>query len=326
MKPQLELQAAQHPTQTPWQQVVLISHFALGGALPTCVKRLVLDLRHRQWQVLLVSTNLSESSRSWCKSAEVHWLIRRNLGRDFGAFNDAWHECESLDILKGCEKLILLNDSVYLRCDHANSLWAKFLDGDPKAVVGITDSFQNGYHLQSYALNIPSSVFKNAVWVNFWAGFNPRQGTAGIIENGEIGLSKVLQRAGVSLRPLQPVVVIRRLGASKSFHTWIKGQLNPIHQQMALKAVADLGRTSSCLLNPSHQLVLPLLFNGLPLIKRDLLEANSSSVPDPLQLADSANWIDAQELTEYLKPPRIGFKGRSLWRKILSQLHKLSTS
>jgi len=282
------------------------------------------SLRQTGWQVLVISTALNGAAQAWCEAEGVEWLLRANQGRDFGAFQAAWQQFEGQGRWQHCDGLILLNDSVYLRCDEQLTSWPQFLKGQEDVVLGFTDSYQNGYHLQSYALHIPAIVLKSSVWRSFWLGLDTSRGTAAIIRDGEIGLSSQLLKAGFRLRALHPLFHLRRLSASCQFSDWLSGQLDSGHRRMAKEYLHSLGRITTCLLNPSHQLLYPLLCDGVPLIKRDVLEANGSAVPDPLLLAGGDCWFDPDELVAYLKPPLLGFKGSSFLQKSLRVLYSLS--
>jgi len=306
------------------ERFAFFSHYSAAGSLVGCARRILLSLRQTGWQVLVISTALNAEAQAWCEAEGVEWLLRANQGRDFGAFQAAWQQFERQGRWQDCDGLILLNDSVYLRRDRQQTSWPLFLKGVEDVVLGFTDSFQNGYHLQSYALHVPAIVLRSSAWSEFWAGLDTSRGTASIIRDGEIGLSSQLLKAGFQLRALHPLLHLRRLSASGHFSDWLSGQLDSGHRRMAKEYLQSLGRITACLLNPSHQLLFPLLCDGVPLIKRDVLEANGSAVPDPFLLAGGEQWFDADELVAYLKPPLLGFKGSSFLQKSLRVLYNLS--
>ena len=307
------------------ERIVLFSHFSKPGELATCSRRMLLSIKEQGWVIIVISSFLNSEALEWCRLQGIEWILRDNKGRDFGAFQHALLYLNQEQRLANCMGLILLNDSVYLRCDYLQSSWIRFLNGLDDALLGITDSYQNGYHLQSYALHIPPLIFNSSKWVNFWRVLNTSRSTAAIIRNGEIELSAYLLRAGFKLKALHPVLELRRLSASTKFFDWLKTQLDSSQQSMVHDYLAAQARVSSCIINPSHQLAITSLFDGAPLVKRDLLEANPSSVPDPFLFASSVDWFDAEEMVRYLKPPLIGFKGSGILQKILRELYNLST-
>ena len=307
------------------ERIVLFSHFSKSGELPTCSRRMLLSIKEQGWVFIVISNFLNSEALEWCKLQGMEWILRDNKGRDFGAFQHGLFYLKQEQRLANCIGLILLNDSVYLRCDYLQSSWVRFLNGLDDTLLAITDSYQNGYHLQSYALNIPPLIFNSTQWHNFWRLLNISGSTAAIIRNGEIELSAHLLRAGFKLKALHPVLDLRRLSGSTQFFEWLKMQLDASQQRMVHDYIAAQARVSSCIINPSHQLVITSLFDGAPLVKRDLLEANPSAVPDPFFFASSVDWFDSEEMVGYLKPPFVGFKGSGLIQKILRKLYNFST-
>ena len=304
--------------------IAIISHYSELGYIQGCLKRMLLNLRLENWHVLLVSTFFNAESKAWCTLEKIDFLLRANQGRDFGAFQAGLRHYQKLKLFVDCKSLILLNDSVYLRRDTHLTSWDDFLRGDSDSVIGITDSFQNGYHLQSYALNIPEIVFNSHCWLNFWKNLDITTSREIIIQDGEIGLSAMLLNSGFRIRALHSILATRRLAASTQFNDWMREQLAYNYCQVVIEYFHSITCMSSCFLNPSHQLLFPLLFDGLPLVKRDLLESNSSRAPDPFLLAGSIDWFDNDELVTFLKPPIVQFKQPSFIQKILKSLYNRS--
>jgi rhamnosyltransferase len=126
------------------------------------------------------------------------WLIlRRGRGRDFGN----WQVC--LDILKfeikKYEYLILCNDSVYGPIFPLREFlkFTKKIDAD---VYGITDSYENKYHIQSYFMLFRKHVYVNEVFEKFWKKFRFFSRKRTIINKYEIGLSQLMIKNGFKLK------------------------------------------------------------------------------------------------------------------------------
>jgi len=289
--------------------IALLSHYSPGGTLQCCMRRLIRALHAEGWAVQLVSTGLDSPARAWCDQEQVGVLLRSNQGRDFGAFQDGWHAGLELGLWGGCEHLLLLNDSVYPILDLEQSSWPRFLAGDREAVVGFTDSYQNGYHLQSYALNIPGQVLQQPWWADFWWTYPSWGNTANTIRDGEIGLSQWLLRHGVPLRALHGVVDLRAWLSSQELEQELRRRCSPTAATLLLSHLLESADQAILHLSPSHQLAIPLLLRGFPFIKRDLLESNVCNCLDPLLLAGAEpRWLDAAELVDFLRPPIIGYK------------------
>lgn len=290
-------------------QMALLSHYSPKGTLQGCMRRMILALHSRGWQVQVLSSGLDADARGWCQRQQVGVLLRSNQGRDFGAFQDAWHAGLELGIWERCQRLLLLNDSVYPIPDLEQSSWPQFLEGDAEAVFGFTDSYQNGYHLQSYALHIPGAVLQQPWWADFWWTYPSWGTTATTIREGEIGLSQWLLRHGVPLRALHGVVALRAWLTSAELERELRRRCSPTAAQLLLSQLLESSDQAILHLSPSHQLAIPLLLRGFPFIKRDLLESNLCNCLDPLLLAGAEpRWLEASELVDFLRPPIIGYK------------------
>lgn len=152
-------------------KLVLFSHYHPRGWLQRCIRRELADLRARGWPVLVLSDQMDGDALEWCRLHGVGWLRRRNEGRDFGALQDGWLWLQQQGLAAGLTRLILLNDSVYPVANLADSSWPKFLDHPGEDVLGFSDSFQNGYHLQSYGLHLPGSVLQEPWWDGYWRAY-----------------------------------------------------------------------------------------------------------------------------------------------------------
>ncbi len=289
-------------------RLVLFSHFHPRGWLQRCIRRELADLRERGWQVLLLSDHLDSAGLAWCDAQEIGWLRRRNEGRDFGAFQDGWLLLRTRGLSENIERLLMLNDSVYPVVDLEGSSWPRFLDARDDSVLGFSDSFQNGYHLQSYALHLPGAVLQQPWWQSYWATYPGWGGMTIAIREGEIGLSQLLLNQGVSLRALHPVSRLRaqlasaqlleqlQLHCSKEASHWIQHQL------------LSTGLSSLNYVSPAHYWAIPLLLDGCPFLKRWLMESNVNQMLDPLLVAGGqVSLVDPDELLDYLRPPVIGF-------------------
>ena len=289
-------------------RLVLFSHYHPKGWLQTCIRRELADLRARGWQVLLLTDALDRDGLEWCKANDLGLMLRRNEGRDFGAFQDGLLALQQRGLMAAIDRLILLNDSVYPITDLDGSSWPLFLEGAGDLVLGFSDSFQNGYHLQSYGLHLPGDVLQQHWWWSFWSRYRGWGGMTMAIRDGEIGLSQLLLSQGVGLKALHPVSRLRAQISSRELleklqvHCSIEAS---VWIQMQLLAT---GMSSINFYSPGHYWAIPLLLDGCPFIKRWLLESNEKQMLDPLIVANGEEaFVNPDELPDYLRPPVIGF-------------------
>ena len=290
--------------------LVLFSHYHPRGWLQRCIRRELADLRTRGWQVLLLTDRLDGDALRWCADQGIGWLRRRNEGRDFGAFQDGWLWLQQQDLVAGLERLILLNDSVYPVMNLAASSWPRFLEHQGDEVLGFSDSFQNGYHLQSYGLHLPQVVLRQPWWHTYWTTYPGWGGMRVAISAGEIGLSQLLLHQGVGLRALHPVSRLRAQIASAALLEQLEQHCSPPAAAWIQQQLLDTGLSSLNFHSPAHYWAIPLLLDGCPFLKRWLLESNEQQMLDPLLVAGGeAALVDPLELVDYLRPPVIGFAG-----------------
>ena len=288
--------------------LVLFSHFHPNGWLQRCIRRELADLRQRGWQVLLLTDRLDAEGLAWCETQEIGWLRRRNEGRDFGAFQDGWLMLRDRGLSESVERLVMLNDSVYPVVDLAGTSWPTFLDARDASVVGFSDSFQNGYHLQSYALHLPGAVLQQPWWESYWATYPGWGGMTVAIREGEIGLSQLLLNQGVSLRALHPVSKLRAQLASAQLLEQLQLHCSKEASRWIQRQLLSTGLSSLNCVSPAHYWAIPLLLDGCPFLKRWLMESNENQMLDPLLVAGGqVSLVDPDELLDYLRPPVMEF-------------------
>lgn len=289
-------------------KLVLFSHYHPRGWLQRCIRRELIDLRARGWPVLLLSGDLDSDALSWCENNGIGWLRRRNEGRDFGAFQDGWLWLQHHSLAPGLQQLILLNDSVYPVTDLEATSWPSFLDHQGDEVLGFSDCFQNGYHLQSYGLHLPAAVIQQPWWDSFWRAYRGWGGTYVAIREGEIGLSQLLLNQGVEMRALHPVSCLRAKIASQELLEQLQQYCSDSAGVWIQQQLLSTGFSSFNFYSTAHYWAIPLLMDGCPFLKRWLLESNEKQMLDPLLVAGGkAGLVDPQELADYLRPPVIGY-------------------
>ncbi len=291
-------------------RLVLFSHYHPKGWLQACIRRELADLRERGWQVLLLTDALDRDGLEWCKAKGLGLMLRRNEGRDFGAFQDGLLALQQRGLMAAINRLILLNDSVYPITDLSCSSWPDFLAGAGDLVLGFSDSFQNGYHLQSYGLHLPRDVIQQNWWVSFWSRYRGWGGKTISIRDGEIGLSQLLLSQGVGLRALHPVTRLRAQISSKELLEKLQVHCSREASLWIQMQLLETGMSSVNFYSPCHYWAIPLLLDGCPFIKRWLLESNQQRTLDPLMVANGVEaFVNPDELPDYLRPPECRFPG-----------------
>ena len=225
------------------------------------------EIHRAGFTICLVST--SESIRpdeiSRLKALTSILIIRPNLGYDFGSYKAGIAHLSELGILN-CP-LLLANDSVYGPFAELRPILKGSREYD---LYGITDSIQDGYHLQSYFMLYSKELVNSDAFMQFWSFVSEASEVLDsnskrqLILDNEIGGSQYFLRHGF------------KIGAAFAYSDLLRHSLSTYTDYLAT-ATREYGSKLSVFkvyLNPSHSYWNVLLDLGCPFIKRELLLRN----------------------------------------------------
>jgi hypothetical protein len=123
--------------------------------------------------------------------ADFTIITRKNLGRDFGAY-----QCGSLYLhnkvgFAKIEKIAFFNDSMIYGKDFT---WFSQLTRMNSDISSLYANFELGPHFQSMAFICNSKAILSPVFLNFWRNYYPTEIRKRVISRGELALSKSLLR------------------------------------------------------------------------------------------------------------------------------------
>jgi lipopolysaccharide biosynthesis protein len=146
------------------------------------------------FDVVFVTNATNIADGDWQAAAEHCWkMIRRgNVGLDFGAWRDA-----AALLLRGAEppeELLLVNDSVLGPIAPLEPLLtcARTLSS---GIVGLTESWQGGVHLQSYFL-LARGIDATSDILNFLGQLRLSTSKWLMVQRGEFGLTRFMAQRG----------------------------------------------------------------------------------------------------------------------------------
>jgi len=204
---------------------------------------------------------------------------RRNVGYDFAAYRDGIARLGDLDRV---ERLILVNDSVYGPVYPLSSILhaAEVKDAD---AVGITDSWEHHYHLQSYFMMFFPGALRSRAFQRFWRNFPTVGAKKWVIRNGELKLSNVLARSKLRLAALCPYREVARQVLQRLSEAGLSasgdGSSN-VKYEAAYQEILRSRIVSGAALNPSHYFWDTLIVDWqCPFLKRELIAWNPAGVP-----------------------------------------------
>jgi len=260
--PDLELLAAALRALPSPVALVHLHHYDELGYLPQLWRQLLAELVRRGHGVLLSTCSGFDAEALAFLAGQPGILCQRrgNEGRCIGAYRDTALVVARL-VAEGVafRPLLLINDSILPLMDAAagaavlEELMALADEAQAAALAGLTDSYERGYHLQSYGLCANAELLGHPVWQTFWNSLDQGLSKQQLIDSGEIGLSHDLAKAGVPLLPLYPLV----------------GRLLPLPR--VRDDLACLGDYPLNRINPSLFLWQALREEGFPFAKKIML-------------------------------------------------------
>ncbi len=225
-------------------------------------------------------------------------IAKTNVGYDFGSW--AIGVFSLGEMMSGLDELLLLNDSVIeISRDGIRQMIARARTSG-KDIVGITDSYERTYHLQSYFLWFGRKACRSGALQAFMAEYSFSSDKETVIEEGELTLTARMLAEGFSIGCLHPYERVAR--------AWMDGIDTVIHEIRALpdfcaKLISAAAPTThdpgsaykdqlcnrvaeifamvlnGTPVNPTHFFWDALIADGFPLIKRELVTVNPVQVP-----------------------------------------------
>ena len=244
------------------KKVAIYSHYDIDNIVDPYVVRCLQELRNQNWIIIFVtsSINLHSKEISKIKNLVTVILFSDGKGRDWGNFALGLRFAYDMDFPKS---LLLMNDSLYGPFTSLEEIFDS-ADKSEADFVGLTDSFQHHYHLQSYFIYCKSSVCTHPTFLNFWKYFLPQNNKDEIIFNNEIEFTKYFSNLG-----FEP-------GCLFTYNDLFNTALNGSYSTSEIIKTLNSGT----FVNPTHHFADILITTyDFPFIKIELLRENPSKVP-----------------------------------------------
>lgn len=165
-------------------------------------------LRRAQVNTVLVCNGEVPPEELRALSQRVHRvMVRRNVGRDFGAYRAATLGLLSQGVKP--ERMLYFNDSLlYIEGVELDRLVAEFIFSEFD-VVGLGEN-QYQHHVGSYALSVSGAAFLHPKFRRFWQDYMPYDLRKHTIHAGELGLTEMLKNLGCSIDVVYDVTRLAR--------------------------------------------------------------------------------------------------------------------
>ncbi len=149
-------------------------------------------------------------------------------------------------------------------------------------VWALTDSWQHGFHLQSYFLAFGPAALASPIFHAEWEGVRNVTAKWAAVRHYELRMTRRLEAAGLRCAAAWDYISqVDSLLAESGL--LLQDGAATVLVQSALREMLTLVETTSrnrAPLNPTSDLWLWLLLRGYPFIKRELLRLNPSGVPN----------------------------------------------
>jgi hypothetical protein len=178
-----------------FENVCLFASHTFSPLLPEYVYYYLNEIKKAGLSLIFISSSeISDIDKERLSLLAELIVEKENKGTDFGAWCAV---LRYLDYGKAFKTLYLCNDSVFGPLIPLVDIHKKFLSIEEE-VLGITDSHQGvGYHIQSYFVGLKQSVLRLNEWQDFWKKMHYYREKGKVIEFYEIGLSRMLIKAGI---------------------------------------------------------------------------------------------------------------------------------
>ncbi len=241
--------------------ICVFSHFDKDNIVDDYVLHYLAALNEIGCAIIFVSTcnNIENQYVEKLKILVTKIVTRINIGWDFGSFNIGYKIAKNYDHYN---LLIFANDSVYGPLHPLQNI-ISMVKNNECDVGAATDSYECGYHLQSYFLVFSDKVLKSKIIDKFFENFVFSNNKTFVVHKYEIGLSRLLINNGFKLKALCDYLEV----ANKFFNDTFS-----LNTERENDAWIDF-------YNPTHIFWQTLIKDfKCPLIKRDLLLKNPSSI------------------------------------------------
>lgn len=200
--------------------------------------------------IIVCNGRLTDADRA-ALDGKVHCiLVRKNQGRDFGAYRAATLYLHAKGYAP--ERLLYLNDSViYLRGTHLDAMVRALVDS-VYDVVGTFENHQFVHHFGTYAFSISRTVFNDSRILKFWRTYRPYNLRPHTIRRGEAGLAEHLKKYNYRIDVIYSVDKLALLLDAMTLHELVAhlkyvpfGTLRNFDLKALLAATSSTGRLLS---------------------------------------------------------------------------------
>ena len=276
--------------------VALLSTFRHRQTSDLPLRHLIGAIKEQGIAVVAVDTSPDEPGETF-GADKLLW--RTNAGWDFASWFTALERQRAQ--INSAEHLYLVNDSCIGPFGGLGTVldrgWSSGSD-----VWSLTDSWEHGYHMQSYFMAFGANALRSGVLTAFAEQYEYPVAKRDIVDKGEVALTRFLQAEGCSVGAVFPYADLVTKFVNGFEDELARRMAEP--QVLAVRAldpafippdVEGIIKTFEKIragrpLNTTHSFWRQLLNDGFPFLKRELVVSDPAAVSD---LGEVGKWIGA---------------------------------
>jgi rhamnosyltransferase len=246
-------------------KLILVAHYDPAGQLTRDWFSLLDELQTANFADLIVISTGLDPAPYRNRLAGVRMIVRENVGYDFYSWRQGLLEAPASSYAEA----ILLNTSFYIADVAKLSTLLRQPIPFQTPIRGLTVSWEESFHAQSYFLQFSRAVLESEVFRRFWQDMRPVSARQTVIDLYEVGLSRQLGQEF----PIEPIFT---LGPFEKFLMLHRGLKDASRIPGArLEAAYDFYKTA---LNPSL-LLWDCLLHRFGIVKKQLVHENPFGAP-----------------------------------------------
>ncbi len=168
---------------------------------------------------LVINSKLQDEEKDKVREIADFSMFRNNTGKDIGGYKDAYLYLHEKGYLELINKLIFANDSVVYPQKFIKDLFNKLVTSK-SAMTGYSHVQEIHYHIQSFLFACDNTLINDKLFIKFWMKYLPIDRRRYMIHKGEVGITKVALKTGVSVDVLNDISAI--LNQDNTFETLYK--------------------------------------------------------------------------------------------------------
>ncbi len=258
-------------------------------------------LRDIGFTVLIAhATDTFDSELSGIESDGIFLYGKRNVGYDFGSWIFGY--LMMAEALGEIEEIIFINDSIIGPITNLHAIY-NAIKQTKADMVGLTDSYERVYHLQSYFMWFGPAICKSSALPQFCVEYPFISDKETVIARGELHITKMMQDMGFKTAALFPyervadqwlrdtATLERAIGSLFRSGNGREGLMPSATLSPRLKLLDSLDTitgfvTGGTPLNPTHFFWDTLIEKfDYPFIKREFVIHNPALVPSYFRLS-----------------------------------------